>query len=551
MKFFPGIGTRKKLTEKLGEALSEKLKNFFAAALKWYFIATVVGVFIFWGYRVYTSWMTLPLSLWHTASLDDMTEDEIDSADWDEYMRREDALFARLKKNVSDKLPVSARNAGNRYYEKSPMYPDNFSDNWNRSYILTPDNAPVGSVVLLHGLTDSPYSLWHVAELYRKSGYVAAGIRLPGHGTIPAELTRVKWESWMAAANLAIREALRLAPEGSPFHIVGYSNGAALAMNYALDAIEDEKITMPHRMVFISPMIGITRYARYVGLAAIPSLFPRFAKTAWLNILPEYNPFKYNSFPVNGPRQSYRLTRDLQFRIQELHDEDMLLKLPPIISFQSLMDDTVSTAAIFHYLYGLLPENGSEITIFDVNRATDLTPLIKPASDVKLLEILPKLPVQYTLGIITNDKVNDEPVAESCLMRVSPGRSSAEKIPLGMDYPPDIFSLSHIAIPFPMDDPLYGIDAPDDDPEFGVSLGRISARGEIGMLAVKMESIYRTTSNPFFPYMMARISELIADPMPRSDVKPGTRYEVSPDLLEREKERLTREELEDQPNVVP
>jgi hypothetical protein len=41
---------------------------------------------------------------------------------------------------------------------------------------------------------------------------------------------------------------------------------------------------------------------RLAGLAAI---FPTFAKAAWLSILPEFNPFKYNSFPVNAARQSF------------------------------------------------------------------------------------------------------------------------------------------------------------------------------------------------------------------------------------------------------
>jgi hypothetical protein len=39
-----------------------------------------------------------------------------------------------------------------------------------------------------------------------------------------------------------------------------------------------------------------------------------FAKAAWLSVLPEFNPFKYNSFPINGARQTHRLTAVLQER---------------------------------------------------------------------------------------------------------------------------------------------------------------------------------------------------------------------------------------------
>ena len=65
-------------------------------------------------------------------------------------------------------------------------------------------------------------------------------------------------------------------------------------------------------------MIGITAFARFAGLAALPAMFPAFAKAAWLGILPEFNPFKYNSFPVNGARQSHRLTAALQDRLARL-----------------------------------------------------------------------------------------------------------------------------------------------------------------------------------------------------------------------------------------
>ena len=84
-----------------------------------------------------------------------------------------------------------------------------------------PSGKPVGAVVLLHGLTDSPYSLRHVARRYVQAGYVAVAIRLPGHGTVPAGLSDVEWEQWMAATRLAVREARRLAPAPAPLHLVG------------------------------------------------------------------------------------------------------------------------------------------------------------------------------------------------------------------------------------------------------------------------------------------------------------------------------------------
>ena len=52
-------------------------------------------------------------------------------------------------------------------------------------------------------------------------------------------------------------------------------------------------------------MIGLTSFARFAGLAGLPAVLPAFAKAAWLAVLPEFNPFKYNSFPINGARQAH------------------------------------------------------------------------------------------------------------------------------------------------------------------------------------------------------------------------------------------------------
>ncbi len=147
------------------------------------------------------------LEPWHTYVPHDMHAAEIDKADWAAYLKAEEALFRDVRTEVTDKLDAEARTPGNRYYDGSPIYPGHFAQDWNRSYILEPAGPPVGAVVLLHGLTDSPYSLRHIARRYRDEGFVAVAIRMPAHGTVPAGLTDVEWEDWDAATRLAVREA--------------------------------------------------------------------------------------------------------------------------------------------------------------------------------------------------------------------------------------------------------------------------------------------------------------------------------------------------------
>ena len=449
------------------------------------------------------------LEPWHTYVPHDMHADQIDKSDWAAWLKAEEAVFRGVRAEVTDKLDDEAKVPGNRYYDGSPIYPGHFAQDWNRSYILEPDGPPVGAVVLLHGLTDSPYSLRHIARRYRDEGFVAVAIRMPAHGTVPAALTDVEWEDWDAATRLAVREAVRRAGPGKPLHIVGFSNGGALAMKYALDVLDNKQLARPDRLILISPMIGITSFARFAGFAALPALLPAFAKAAWLGILPEFNPFKYNSFPINGARQSYRLTAALQDRIARAARQGALERLPPILTFQSVVDFTVSTRAIISALYSLLPENGSELVLFDINRGATLGPLLRSASETVLSRILAPPPRKFRTVIITNASADTYKVVEKV---TEAGAVTEQTTELALAFPPGIFSLSHVALPFPMSDSLYGME-PDKSEDFGVNLGAIQPRGERGVLIVNLDALLRVSSNPFFPYVLGRIDQAIAAPV--------------------------------------
>jgi len=249
-------------------------------------------------------------------------------------------------------------------------------------------------------------------------------------------------------------------------------------------------------------MIGITRFARFAGLAALPAILPAFAKAAWLSVLPEFNPFKYNSFPVNGARQSYRLTQALQRQVARYGRSKQLAQLPPIITFQSVMDFTVSTSAIVSALYSHLPSNGSELVLFDVNRTIKFGPLLRPSADTALARLLPSRPLSYRATIITTDADSGEEVERT----IEAGSMSDHVRPLELHYPAGLYSLSHIALPFPTSDALYGL-APDPAEDFGIHLGSLAPRGERNVLVASLDALLRVASNPFFPYMIARIDE--------------------------------------------
>jgi alpha-beta hydrolase superfamily lysophospholipase len=475
--------------------------------LKWGAAAVASLLILILAWRVVDALREPQLALWHTFVPHEAAADEIARLDWAGYVGFEKTLFDEVRAEVTDKLEPEDRVGSNRYFSGSPIYPGRFAQDWNRSYVMAPAGAPVGAVVLLHGLTDSPYSLRHVARRYVQDGFVALAIRLPGHGTVPSGLSTVEWEQWMAATHLAVREARRLAPAPAPLHVVGFSNGGALAMKAALDALDDPALAKPERIVLFAPMIGITAMARFAGIFGWPAFLPTLDKAAWLGIVPEFNPFKYNSFPVNGARQSSLVARRLQAQIDRHATAGSLKDLPPVLTFQSVVDFTVSTRAIVTALYAKLPANGSELVLFDLNRNAKFGPLLRGDADTVLARLLPEAPRNFRTTVVTNVARNSDQV----LARTVEAGSTAETVrELGLAFPPGVFSLSHLALPFPLDDPLYGLQ-PDTSEDYGANLGAMAARGERGLLVVSIDSLARMSSNPFFAFVMERLDDAIAN----------------------------------------
>jgi hypothetical protein len=122
--------------------------------LKWAAVLLVIAVAGLLGIRTWQVESGPPLALWHTYSPRELKAEHLRKLEWAGYLEAENALFADVRANVTDKLPPEDRVAANRYYEGSPIYPGRFAADWNRSYLLEPAGDPVGAVVLLHGCMD-------------------------------------------------------------------------------------------------------------------------------------------------------------------------------------------------------------------------------------------------------------------------------------------------------------------------------------------------------------------------------------------------------------
>jgi alpha-beta hydrolase superfamily lysophospholipase len=448
-------------------------------------------------------WAGPELKPWHSARLDaEFTARDYASGrvtGLTQYRARERRLLDQVRDEVFEQVDPAMRHPFDRYSSASLSDPSGWDTNWNLTFVLEPACEPRGGVLLLHGLTDSPYSLRSLGETFVRHGWRVVGLRLPGHGTAPAGLRRVEVEDMQAATELAMRDLRSTLGAAAPIAIVGYSNGAALAVSYALDALEHDDLPRPSRLVLISPAIGITRLAAIGRIRTGLSEVPGFGRAAWQSIEPELDPFKYQSFSFRAAGVTQRLTSTMTRRLARAARAGTVGAFPPTLAFVSAVDSTVHADAVADALLEPLGGGGHELVLFDVNRLAVAQPLLVDDPGPLSRRLVEQPDRSYRLTLITNASPHTPDVVER---RYAAHATQVVERPLGVQWPRNVFSLSHVALPFPPDDPLYGYEAPRTSRH--VQLGRIEVRGENGVLNIPAWMLTRLRSNPFHDYLLER-----------------------------------------------
>ena len=444
------------------------------------------------------------LSVWHTALLEEEFTVNSGVSTFEEYLALEDRLFRELDDKVIRQTDWGPRDEINRFQPGSVSDPGQWQRNWNRSFLLEAQEARA-SVLLLHGMSDSPYSLKSIGEALHADGLNVLGLRLPGHGTAPSGLLDIAWQDMFAATELGVRHLHDMAPD-RPVYVVGYSNGAALAVLYALRQVEDNRLPKVAAVSVLSPAIGITPAAAYARWVIRLGHVLGLQKLAWNSVLPEYDPYKYSSFAVNAGYVTYQLTQQIQIALGEVTAAGRLNEVSPIQGFSSVVDATVLPQNLVSNLFNRLPANGSELVLFDINRAIADTPLFSFDANAILNPLKADEARHYTVQLVTNASTGNPAVVSQSF---AAGSSEPVETPLGQAWPSDIYSLSHIALPFQESDPLYG-----DIRQPAISrlqLGSVILRGEKSVFNVPAADLLRIHWNPFHEFMVVEIQRFFAD----------------------------------------
>lgn len=442
------------------------------------------------------------LNRWHKTILDEEFTAKSPVETYEEYLALEERLFEQLEEEVCQQLQPEDKGQLNRFHHGSLSDPNRWPRNWNRTFEIETED-PRGGVLLLHGMSDSPYSLRSISERLQSEGYWVVGLRLPGHGTAPSGLAHIKWEDMAAVVRIGMNR-LKEKVGDRPLVIVGYSNGGALGVHYALSGLEDKSLPELSALVLISPAIGVAPVAALAVWQARLGHALGLAKLEWSAIGPEYDPFKFNSFAVNAGDQVYRLTKEIWRRLEDLKGTEEIKRIPPILAFQSAVDGTVSTRALVEHLFVRLSPGGHELVAFDVNRLAELERLLAKDPKDGIDTVLQNGNLPFSFSLITNQTDDKTKVG---VLHINENSTDVVESSLELSWPEKVYSLSHVALPFSMDDPLYGAQPADANP--GIFLGNMALRGERGLLQIGAAEMLRLRHNPFYEYMEQRLLDFL------------------------------------------
>jgi esterase/lipase len=203
-------------------------------------------------------------------------------------------------------------------------------------------------VLLTHGLTDSPYSMRALGSFFQNNCFLVMAILLPGHGTQPGDLLDVRWQEWAKAEAYGTD---RLAAEVDEVYLGGFSTGGALSVYQSQD---DARV---RGLFLFSPALEVD------SLAALANLHKyRIFGYAWLDVMPDKDAYKYESFPKNAAAQIYALTQAVKSRLKE-HAVSI-----PVFAAASQDDTTVHTAATIDFMAHTL-DPSSKLVLYSTDPA--------------------------------------------------------------------------------------------------------------------------------------------------------------------------------------
>lgn len=193
--------------------------------------------------------------------------------------------------------------------------------------------GPRRGVLLVHGLSGSPFVMRDMGEHFCKQGFLVRGILLPGHGTRSGDLLKVRAEDWQASIRYGIES---FQGEVDELYLAGLSLGGVLCLDAALQGAPC------HGLILLAPSIKIK--SRFAKLALLHRYFSWISERAkWLATVSDGAYTKYATLTFNAVAETQKIIQ----RTMRLAQHKTLNV--PLFMALSEDDETIDSKAAMNY----------------------------------------------------------------------------------------------------------------------------------------------------------------------------------------------------------
>ena len=206
-------------------------------------------------------------------------------------------------------------------------------------------NARVG-ILLVHGFTGAPPSMRPWGEFLHAKGYTVRVPLLPGHGTHPADLNKVKWQQWPDKVQSELDELFKSCDQ---VFMCGLSTGGATTLNVAQR--NNDRLS---GIILVNPMIHVAFMPHQ--LAYLISNFQKLRSSVGDDIKrPGITEHGYDALPTRGVAELLKMLKITRKNLNKI--------TVPVQLFHSVDDHTLPVSNTEIIMAGLGSINKSRIEL--------------------------------------------------------------------------------------------------------------------------------------------------------------------------------------------
>lgn len=247
---------------------------------------------------------------------------------------------------------------------------DTLKNQGNAPFILLPKQSPIATIVLFHGLSDSPFFMSSIAENLVQKGFIVIAPLTPGHGKkeANADMKDDNLKSrWYAHVNAIVDYAEDF---NLPLVLGGFSTGGAFATQYTL--ANPDKV---EALLLFSAALKLSSSAENIAKVWGSKALAKWLDGDYQSIGP--HPFKYPKVATYSALVLIDVIKDIRAKLENSSIQK------PIFVAHSMADNVT----LFEGVNNLTEKVKGEHLVFKIDESYDLCHADLPMSAPQIINL--------------------------------------------------------------------------------------------------------------------------------------------------------------------